>query len=148
MFRTIIRSRAGFTAVEVMTVLVVMGLATGMAAPSITGMVSNGQRAAALENVASDIAYTRMLAVRNGMPATLTFNATGYVIQVDGRATPEKTVNLKREYPSVTHASTAALRFNSRGLLQGGSSATIRATAGSRTDSVFVSTLGAVHRGY
>lgn len=148
MFRSIIRSRAGFTAIEIMTVLVVMGLATGMAAPSITGMVSNGQRSAALETVASDISYARMLAVRNGMPATLTFNATGYVIQVDGRPAPEKTVNLKQEYPSVTRAGSTSLRFNSRGLLQGGSSATIKATAAARTDSIFVSTLGAVHRGY
>ena len=117
----------GFSLVELMLVVVLIGILVALAAPNLTGYVRRTRVEGALNELTGDIAYTRMLAVRSGRPATLTLEpgGTAYKIESTHQETATTTatrvvkqVNLTGDYRGVTLTpATTVLTFNSRGLL-------------------------------
>lgn len=118
--------RIGFTLIELVTVIVLIGIMAGIAAPSLTGVVRNSKLHGATGQVTSDLAYARILAVRSGQPVTLQYSATGYSI-LRG-AEQIKRVDIGSEYVGVRlvpDAGGSSIVFNSRGMVRGGGSASL-----------------------
>lgn len=147
---------AGVTLIELLVVLVILGLLLGLAAPAMGGMINRSATQSAINHLTGDIAYARMLAVRNGQRAMVNLSATGYTVTVnlpDGGTRTAKTTNLASEYPGMTlvpPAGLTVLSFNSRGLLMldGTGDREIKITRRGRTESVFVSPIGRTYRDY
>jgi Tfp pilus assembly protein FimT len=136
--------------IEIITALVVLGILVAISAPKLNGMITRDRTRAAVDQLAADVAYTRLLAVRNGVPSTLRFTSTGYRVTVE-TATQRvaKRVDLRSEY-GVSFAQRPAgdtLSFNPRGLMSS-TNAKIKVSRESRVDSLVVTPLGGVLRGY
>jgi prepilin-type N-terminal cleavage/methylation domain-containing protein len=146
----------GFSLIELVIVLGMLGILTSLAAPSFSGVLRESRTRGAAAKLAADIAHARMLAIRSGRGASLSFTGTAsYRIQ-DGSgagAVLRKNVNLAADYGStveVVRVSTGeALVFDSRGMaLQGAGKLAVRsqAAAGSGHDTIRVSPIGLVKR--
>jgi prepilin-type N-terminal cleavage/methylation domain-containing protein len=141
--------RAGFSMAELMVALAILGILVIIAAPRMSGMVRGSRLSAAVNQVSSDITYTRLRAIRAGQPAALTVaSSTSYTVSVNG--TVVKTVSLDKDYTGVTVAQTpGAATFNSRGLLANGSAVnTITVTASGVTRTLTINTIGKVTRDF
>ncbi len=140
--------------VELLAVLVILGILVSLAAPSFNGVTARTSTRAALDQITADIAYARMLAVREGRPALVDFVAApaAYKVIVDPDVQKKiaKTVNLAGSYAGLQLTPPAGnqLRFNSRGMLQPSGSVTIKASRSSAVDSVVISPLGHAYRAY
>jgi prepilin-type N-terminal cleavage/methylation domain-containing protein len=147
------RNRGGFSLAEMLIVLVIIGIALAMAVPKVEATLHRSAVQGALNRVATDITLTRLRAVRTSRRAVLVVNSsgTGYTVVVDPTAqTPEifKTVSFSNDYKDLRLTPVNdSVTFDSRGMLVGGSG-TIKATRQGRTDSVTVSGVGRVYRGY
>ena len=154
------RCSPGFTLVELMLVIVLMGILVALAAPNLAGYVRRTRVEGAINELTGDIAYTRMLAVRSGRPATLTLEpgGTAYKIESTHQETATTTatrvakrVNLTRDYRGVTLTpATTVLTFNSRGLLTPPPGDPIIITAQQESSSAFLTVLqtGRAYRDY
>jgi prepilin-type N-terminal cleavage/methylation domain-containing protein len=136
------RGIRGFTMIELVFALVLLGILTGLAAPSMTGWMRRTQLEAAVGELTADLAQVRMLAVRSGAGATLTIvNATTYEVQLPNGT--GKRVDLSVEYPGVRLAPDGGLpmqlSFDSRGFLRNPADAgRILATSATRNTAVRV----------
>lgn len=143
--------RLGFSLMEILTVLVILGILSALAAPALRGLVSTSGAEGALNQVTADIAYARMLAVRNGQRVEVRFLAGGeyrIVRNPGGSETVVKTVSVPRDYPGVTLAPTGSLSFNTRGLLQAGGVMTVTATRDGVSKSMSITGAGRVYRDF
>lgn len=144
-------TRRGFTLVEVVLVVVLLGILVALAAPAMGGFVTRTNIDSVLNQLTGDINYARMLAVRSGRSSTLTISGTSYSItttQPDGTARQAKRVNLQNEAPGFALSPSTALIFNSRGLLAPGNAVTLRAQGRGQIDSVMVLISGRPHGFY
>lgn len=152
--RTPRSDRSGYTMIEMLTVLVLVGIIASIAAPSMNSYVGHTKARRALDRVANDIAYARVAAVREGRQATVDFGASGstsYTILLEGRADPIRTVRLGEDYPGVTVTPPTAdrtLTFDSRGLLLTSDPGAIVVSAAGQADSALITTAGRVYRDY
>ena len=150
----------GFTLVELTLAIVLVGILVALAAPNLAGYIRRTKLDGALNELTGDIAYTRMLAVRSGRPATLTVGAGGTAYKVESThqetATTTATrvakrISLASDYRGVTLTpATTVLTFNSRGLLTPPPDApvTITAQEGSRSAVLTVLQSGRAYRDY
>jgi prepilin-type N-terminal cleavage/methylation domain-containing protein len=150
--RALFRHRGGFTLAEILIVLVIIGVALTMAVPRMQAALHQSSVQGALNSVASDVTLTRLRAVRNATRAALVVNSagTGYTVVLDPSGTPStfKTVSFATDYRGLTLSPVNdTVTFDSRGLLVQGTG-TIRATRQGRTDSLTISGVGRVYRGY
>lgn len=145
------RRIAGFSLIELVIVIVLIGIMAGMAVPKLTNTIRVTRADSALGGLSTDLMYARMLAVRNGQRITVWLTPTGYqivIVQPDGTLRMARSVNTASEYPGLTLASSApSLTFDSRGLLQDGA-VTVSATQGSITKTLQVLPTGRVSRDY
>lgn len=65
--------RAGVTLAEILTVLVILGILSAIAAPSLRAMIARHQAVGALNQLAGDLMLARMTAVREGHRVVVTF---------------------------------------------------------------------------
>jgi prepilin-type N-terminal cleavage/methylation domain-containing protein len=147
-------ARAGFTIIELLCVLAVVGIAASLAVPAMTSQVERLRVRAALDLLTSHVARGRMLAVREAVRVRLRFEpATGcaraYVLSRAADGATLDSVPLSLEHRSVClHANLPQpLVFDSRGMLVG-SPRMIYGRAGSRKDSISVSIAGRIYRWY
>jgi prepilin-type N-terminal cleavage/methylation domain-containing protein len=150
--RALSRHRGGFTLAEVLIVVLIIGIAIAMAVPRMQGVLHQSAIESALNSVASDVTLARLRAVHNARRASLVVNAagTGYSVVVDSAGTPTtfKTVSFATDYKGLTLSPVNdTVVFDSRGMLVQGTG-TIRATRQGRTDSLTISGVGRVYRGY
>jgi prepilin-type N-terminal cleavage/methylation domain-containing protein len=146
------RPPSGFTLVEMLIVLTIIGIGFATAVPRMQGVLHESALQGALNRLATDIAITRVRAVRASTRAVLVVNATGtgYSVIVDPTGTPTtyKTVTFASDYNGLTISPVnTSLVFDSRGMLVGGTG-TLRATRMGRSDSLSVTGVGRVYRGY
>ncbi|MDB4947591.1 MAG: ral secretion pathway protein GspH [Gemmatimonadetes bacterium] len=154
---------AGFTLVELLTVLVLMVLLCALAAPSSTAMLARYRTRGALNLLTGDLYYARMLAVKGGtsvslrvlrdpacpVPAGAAAAGRGYVIVARGDpGRPVKAERVGADGAKVCLASNRSdsIVFDSRGLLSPPGNRTFWAGAGGLRDSVQVSVVGRVAR--
>lgn len=148
------RRDAGFSLIEILTVLVLMGITAALAQPSLEGYVNQNKTRRALDRVTGDIAMTRMLAVRSGDRAVLEVTGgNSYRIWVESVPVDTmKVVALAPDYPGVqvqTPTPDGRLVFNGRGLLVApASGGMIIARMGPRADTLKITAAGRVYREY
>lgn len=148
----------GFTITELMIVLVLAGIAVGIATPSLsTAFRQAGQRAAISEFISTH-ALARSVAVRHGRTAELHIdNSTGHFwVEVDTGTTAvvKDTVGVLKDVSrnNVTlNSDRSILCFDSRGLPTTRGScdsadATLIFTSGTRVDTITITALGRVLR--
>jgi prepilin-type N-terminal cleavage/methylation domain-containing protein len=150
--RALLRRRGGFTLAEMLIVVVIIGIALAMAVPRMQGVLHESALQGALNRMASDLTLTRLRAVRSAARTSLTINAagTGYTVVVDPTGTPEtiKTVSFATDAKGLVFSpANTSITFDSRGLLVTATT-TIKATRQGRTDSLMVSGVGRIYRGY
>ncbi len=149
-----LRSTAGFTMLELLTVLVVVAVLASLAAPSLRGYIEQSRVQGALDRLVGDVAYARMLAVQRGGGTVIRLEGDGsYAIDtlsVTGATGSVRTVRLRDDFGGVTlDGTTSELSFDSRGLLlnQDGESF-LRVSRGDLSASLFVSAAGRVYRDF
>lgn len=160
-FSLLVRTRgtAGFTLLETLTVVVVVGVLASLAAPSLAGQIARIKTQAVLNGLTSDIYYARMMAVRGGARTEVRFawNAqkscvTNYdIIEL---AVPERTV--KRVGVSSEHRGVCLtmnnqknqLIFNSRGVPTTVAARSFYASRGAVADSMRLAQVGRIFRFY
>ncbi len=74
------RCRKGFTLVEMMVMVGIIGLITAFAIPSISNYVRSNRLATTTERMAADIQMVRSMSIANGRVYRLTATASGYTI--------------------------------------------------------------------
>ena len=145
--------RRGFTLMELMVVIIIMGLMAAMAGPRMMRWLQTiGQKGAANQLV-SDLVYARAQAVRHGQTVSLRIDAAArYRVTVDNAAGDVQRVlsdvNLANVYrgTSITPA-TGRVAFDSRGTIRAGSITALSVARGSVSQQVCVSVVGRVYRG-
>lgn len=159
------RRGEGYTLLELMVTVVILGIAAALAAPSLNQYVAIVRTRAALDRLVGDLALARITAVKSGRRVQVTFVAdtrgtcspegpflpyAGYRVQVDGQSQPLLEVGgdlLPARACLLKNGENATLAYNSRGLLNRGASSIV-AKHGGYTDSVVVSFFGRVRRVY
>lgn len=151
--RAILGSRHGFSMMETLTVLTIIGILCAIAAPRFSGFVSASRVDRARDVLAADLNLARMQAIRRGRPSTVQIvggNRYYVVVPRPNAALMDtiKRVELKRDYPGVTFSPvTASIGFDSRGLLRSGSTTNdVAAVQGTRRTALKITQLGGVYR--
>lgn len=155
------RGRGGYTLVELMAVVVVIGIAVALAAPRFSGWMDVQRAGAGMRRFVADVHLARVAAIRRGTGVTVELAASAAcpgagdgwhpadrwrLVADDG--TVLKTTDVAADEPGVclrTNQS-AQLGFDSRGLLRPFANRTVEARAGSASSAVAISVLGRVRR--
>ena len=148
-----VRNRSGHTLIELLTVLAVIAVVVSTASPSMKSYLERNRVRRALDRIANDISYARILAVRSGDRVVLRFSSpTSYELVQEG-ATPTtlRSVSLASDYPGVSITPPTAdskLEFDSRGMLRSVPSGAMIARSGTTADSASITLAGGVYRAY
>ncbi len=152
------RRARGFTLVEVMMVLVVVGIAAGIVAPKMHAFLARNRVRVALNRLAADLAYARAVAVRSGSGAVLRFHPEP---ECGARATVAYSIALRGADPGPARRSDLrdvggrvcllfngpdSVAFSSRGLLLPFQNRTVWSTEAGARDSLTISVMGRVYR--
>jgi type II secretion system protein H len=153
MHPTRLRNRSGHTLIELLTVLAVIALLVSAAAPSMKGYMERNRVRRALDRIANDISYARILAVRSGSRVVLRFSSpTSYeLVQQGATPTTLRSVSLATDFPGVTitpPTTDSRLEFDSRGMLRSTPSGAMVARSGTAADSASITLAGGVYRAY
>ena len=125
----ILRSRAGFTLLEVMIVVAIIGIASALAAPSYNAWVARYQLREGISEMQHQLVLARIMAVSRNVPVTVTMGlsngslqlttanaATGTVISASqGMSVPQVVMLNVGPSPAWTTVATATVSFNSMG---------------------------------
>ncbi|MDR0788302.1 MAG: prepilin-type N-terminal cleavage/methylation domain-containing protein [Gemmatimonadota bacterium] len=146
------RSLAGYTLLELMVVVVVIGLVMSLAVPSVRGEMDRLRVDAALNRVVGELYRARMTAVESGAPARLVFHrgAAGCVERmsvVTLADAQERALSGELFLPGLCmqHSGDSVLTFDSRGMLKP-PARSFHVRYGSRADSVVLSIAGRIRR--
>ncbi|HEX2091967.1 MAG TPA: GspH/FimT family pseudopilin [Longimicrobiaceae bacterium] len=153
------RGSSGFTLFELMAVVLILTIAAALAFPRFDALTARTRSRGALDRVAADLYYARILAVREGQRVVLRFTpiADGsgchspvYTLVV--LSTPEREAKRTElelgPAACVQFGSTDSVVFNSRGLPAALNNRRIYVRSGPATDSLVLSRLGRVWRSY
>lgn len=147
------RDRAGFTLVELLVVLILIGIATSLAAPRLDAMLSVDRVRGATSQLAADVAQARMTAIHRAQPVRVVLSGgSTYTIDAGtagGTWQTLRTVDLAGDYVGVSAAGVGgnAIEFDSRGIRTNSNPYWLRVTGrNSMADSIKVNILGSVER--
>jgi type IV fimbrial biogenesis protein FimT len=145
--------RRGFTLVEMLVVLVLMGIMAAMAGPRLVNWARVVGQRGALNELVADLSLARTQAVRKGQTVSLRVASnTAYSVTVDDAAgnvvTTLKQVNLTRTYKGARLTRTAGrVSFDSRGMYRTSSTfADLGIRQGTTTKIVRISVVGRIYR--
>jgi prepilin-type N-terminal cleavage/methylation domain-containing protein len=74
------RGRKGFTLVELLVLIGIIGLLAAVSMPSVIGYVRSNRLATTTERMASDLQMIRSMSIANGRIYRVTATANGYVV--------------------------------------------------------------------
>lgn len=140
--------RKGFTLIEIITVLVIMGIVMMMALPKYGNMNNRNQMRSAKDGLAARISAARAAAVASGKPST--FAIIGDTMRVtltsNGVATKKGAdINLYRQFGVSMTSGNATVVFDGRGMANQ-TALKFKFTRGPISDSLCVSKLGLINR--
>jgi prepilin-type N-terminal cleavage/methylation domain-containing protein len=146
---TLLRGNGGHTLIELSLVLLLIGIASSVALPSMNQYMAESRVDRAIERVASDIAYSRILAIRQSTPVLITFQSgTSYTVTLPSTGATLRTISLAADLPGVSVTPPTAnsqLEFDSRGILRSIGTGTLTVTDGQVTDSAALTLAGKVY---
>ncbi|CAN5793880.1 hypothetical protein BH23GEM8_BH23GEM8_20300 [soil metagenome] len=148
------RSR-GFTLIEVLLVLTLAGILSGLLAPSLSTYLQRFRMRGVLDRFTTDLYHARMLATRNGERIHLRMEPGGdacvqsYEIRYAATGEVLRRVDLTDQASTIclTLSGNPTLSINSRGMPVG-AARTIRVYSGVHSDSLRISIIGRVNRLY
>jgi prepilin-type N-terminal cleavage/methylation domain-containing protein len=144
--------RRGFTLIELMIVLTIIGIATAVAMPRISLALGAARSRAAKNHVISMVGTARSTAVQRGRTARLRLeNGKMWVVSNPTAATPvlvTDTTDFSKKYSVTMTPTSLAVDFGARGLATTGGSGTqfILTNETRRRDTLCLSSLGVVLR--
>lgn len=152
--------RPGFTIIELLTVIIIVGMMTVFAIPRATEWRERSRVTAARQTVSSSIATARAAAIQKGYRGWFAIDNDVVRVEVDtappGNATAlvvVREVNLKEEYGTTlrfgpAQATTFRIEFDPRGFAKRGSlpdpANIFYLVSGARRDSVCVAPMGQI----
>lgn len=80
------RPQRGFTLIEAMTVIAVLGIVAAIAAPSFRSFLAASRLRGAANEAYADLQYARMETVQRNRAMSVTFSADGYFVAASGAA--------------------------------------------------------------
>ena len=147
------RARAGFSLIELLCALVLVGVMASLAVPAMTTQLRRARVRATLDLLTADVYRARVLAVREAGRFQLAFRpsegcARAYVVVrvADGEVIDSVDLRGARGVCLTSNAA-QAMSIDSRGMLVG-SPRKIYGRAGEQVDSVSVSMAGRLYRWY
>jgi prepilin-type N-terminal cleavage/methylation domain-containing protein len=146
------RGRAGFTLVELLLVLLLMGLVLTLAAPKFVATIRYFTARSATSQVVADLALARTTAVREGRSTSLrilTASTYRVVVDADGTAADRvvKSVVVEGAARGVALGAVGTrITFDSRGMRRNATES-ITVTRAEGVDVVNVTIVGRVYRG-
>ena len=142
------KSRNGFTLIEILIVMAIMGIVMMFALPKAGNLNDRNQMRSAKDGIAARIAAARAAAIATGRTAT--FYMAGDSMRFTtgvGAAEANKgtTINLFKQFGVKVTSSAITIPFDGRGMTMG-SAHTVNFTRGSLSDSLCISRIGLVNR--
>ena len=140
------RSRRGFTMLEVAIVVVLMGIMGGYAAPRLLEARMRASSRSAAQAVVAHVSRTRDIASRRRIPTRLilsgsTIRALGTIGGVEQEVLP--TLNLNTDYGATLTSGQSEIRFDTRGFASGLSGhVEVRAHQGTMSSKLCISRYG------
>lgn len=149
------RGRLGFTLIEMVVVIVLIGLVLTMVGPRFTGVIRNLTARSATSQVLADLALTRTQAVRDGRTASLrVLTDSTYRVTIDDNLGAQvrvvKNVTLPGTRRGVALGPVGSrIAFDSRGMRRtgAGTASTLLIQSAGKADTVNVTIVGRVSRG-
>lgn len=144
--------RRGFTLVEMMTVVVIMGLMAAMAGPRMARWLQTLGSTGVTNEVVGDLMLARTQAVREGRTVSFrVVSSSEYTVTLDN---PDGTVlrvvkrmNLSNMHRGTTISPAGRIAFDSRGMLRTASTiGTLTVTRGHASDVITVTGVGRIKR--
>lgn len=144
------RSRLGFTLIEMLMVVVIMGLVLAFALPKFNSLRNSGRVGSAKVQLSSSVTIARAAAIQNGRPARWSVSGNTVTVSAQNAAGVYVNVGAPSDFYT-THgvelsANPSTIDFDSRGIANGLNSTAKLYVRGSTTDSICVTVLGVVLR--
>ncbi len=144
------RKDAGFTLIELIIIIVIVGALTAIAVPNFMTYQSNFRLTGALSSLRGDLVGARMLAIKRFVQYRVVFSSGGYLIQRGTSssgafisAADELTRNFADEYTGVTASATADPVFSPKGTVTP-APVTITLQGGQRTQTITIFIAGKI----
>jgi prepilin-type N-terminal cleavage/methylation domain-containing protein len=148
------RTRGGFTLVELLVTMVVIGLLASLVVPGFRRLVDGIRVRSALQQLTGDLYHVRLLAVREGRPMQLVMlrDSAGCVRAYRIEASSPPANPTVRQLPALPelclrHSGDTVVVFNARGMLRP-PARSFSVTYHGAADSVLVSIAGRIRRAY
>lgn len=112
------QSQQGFTLIELMVVVAIVGLLSVLAVPNFTVWLSKYQLDQAVSELAADLNMAKFIAMNRNRQATVTIQLVGSTVQVSGLAGGVQIIPVKAFMGSVNGlpGGTATVNFSSMGM--------------------------------
>jgi type IV fimbrial biogenesis protein FimT len=141
--------RSGFTVIELLMVIVIVGVIAGIAFPKLNSAVRNENVRSARRETLTQLSRARAMAVQRGCRAALQMRAATGKVWVEvcktsgtGRDTVGMISNLPGKYSTTLTTTADSLPFNPNGLGLGLGPITMTFTRGSYTINLDISSVG------
>ena len=144
------RKKDGFSLFELLVVLAIIAVISTIAAPHVLSWRSSAKLRGAADNVRGDLQMSKVRAVRERAPVTITFTATNYRVTFTDRDGNERILR-DRQLPAGVRVDLAGTsfgsmgdetQFNGRGLPVAGSAVLVNTKGEQKT--IIVSRLGRI----
>lgn len=112
------RQETGFTLIEVMIAVAIVGITTALAAPDIREWLARYDLKQSMSEIAGDMNLAKLVAMNRNRQATVTIQMAGSLVQVSGISGGQEIFGTRTLPPRINALSggTATVNFSSLGL--------------------------------